>query len=110
MKISEYGIELTDNEPKLKFEIEVHNELKLIFDGLKKSKSYCKNYSSYRLKHIFEKFLAEKTKGQISYISNGQLIKSFQLEGYDMKRVSKNSRNVFFKIDPLSLKTFRKFV
>ncbi|PHR45992.1 MAG: hypothetical protein COA32_12165 [Fluviicola sp.] len=66
-------------------------------ENFSKSKSINKTYSSYGLKHIVEYKIGE-------YISNGELIYSMFMEGFDLKR---HNINCYFNIKTSEVKKFQ---
>lgn len=60
--------------------------------------------TSYELKHIAE----DNIKSHKGYVSNGDLIASMILEGYQYKEYPENSSNACFNITQNSIKPFVK--
>jgi len=74
---------------------------KFVRDNFKKNKTINSKIGSYKLKHIAEKNIGE-------YVSNGGLIASMILEGYEYKKDSKTSPNANFNLSQLSIRKFLK--
>lgn len=62
-----------------------------------------KTHSSYELKHLIERILADETNQQINYVSNGALILAMYDAGFQICRIS-NSPNCFFNVSERSVK------
>lgn len=62
-----------------------------------------RTHSSYELKHLIERILANETNHQINYVSNGTLILAMCDAGFRIKRIS-NSPNCFFNVSERSVK------
>lgn len=105
-ELSNYGIRHTPDEPEIDDDSLAFRELKHFVCNLDKSSTYLKRFSSYKLKHIFERYFKDVTNGEISYFSNGELIKAMSLAGFEWKEYSLGSRNAVFKISYRSLKAF----
>jgi len=75
-----------------------------IRDNFRKNKTINIKVGSYKLKHIAEKNI-ENVGG---YVSNGNLIASMILEGYEYKKDGKNSPNAYFNLSQLSIRRFLK--
>lgn len=72
----------------------------LIRDHLGKQKTINTQTSSYGLKHIIENKILE------GYISNGELIASMILEGYEYKKGMKTPLNAYFNLSQGSIEPF----
>lgn len=62
-----------------------------------------RTHSSYGLKHLIERILANETNQQINYVSNGALILAMYDAGFRISRIS-NSPNCFFNVSERSVK------
>lgn len=62
-----------------------------------------KTHSSYGLKHLIERIIANETNQQINYVSNGALILAMYDAGFRICRMS-NSPNCFFNVSERSVK------
>lgn len=109
INISNEGIILSKNETPIEGSSLSHRVLMKEVSSLDKSSRINKKYSSYKLKHIFERMLKEKTNNEISYISNGEFILTMLQCGFRMERCSNRSKNAYFNLKDSSLKKFEKY-
>ena len=91
-----------DNEPIDISSLELARNF--IRNNFKKNKTINTKIGSYKLKHILEKNIGDS---QI-VVSNGDLIASMILEGYDHKKDGKVTRNANFNLSQLSVRKFLK--
>lgn len=104
--LSTEGVRLCASEPDIDENSSDFQKLKEIASRLEKSGTYLRKYSSYKLKHVFERYLKDVTDGDINHVHNGELIKAMELAGHIWKRCSPSSKNAYFKISSRSLKPF----
>lgn len=62
-----------------------------------------KNYSSYELKHLAERWAKQISDNEINYISNGTFILAMVEAGFRFVRI-KNTPNVYFNVSERTLK------
>lgn len=98
LDITYEGIRVRNNEKLVDETTEAFKFLMMITSNIKKSQKFCKTKSSYKLKHDVEKILKEYTAGEIGYISNGELILAMLKNGFLIRRISLDSKNVYFNI------------
>ncbi len=82
--------------------LELNAARDVVLSFLSPIESINKNYTSYGLKHIVERFLAIDTNNGINYISNGVLILAMYSCGYRIWR-AKGDKNCFFNVSEKSV-------
>lgn len=109
INLSNEGIRLSENEIPVDECARSFVALKNEIICLEKGTRMNKKYSSYKLKHIFERMLKEKTNNEISYISNGEFILAMSQCGFRVERCSCLSKNAYFNLKDSSLKRFENY-
>ncbi len=85
------------------------NIREFIRNNFEKRKTFNTSVSSYGLKDLVERHLLE-IKLKNCYVSNGELIASMILEGYNYKRVKLYPKNAYFNVtkNPLRKLKFKR--
>lgn len=109
INISHEGIILSKNETPIEGSSLSYLALMEEVNSLEKSSRLNKKFSSYKLKHVFERMLKEKTNNEINYISNGEFILAMLQSGFRIERCSSRSKNAYFNLKDSSLKVFEKY-
>lgn len=107
--LSMYGVRLDTNEPDINEDSQTFEKLLELTKTFEKSKCYYKKFTSYKFKHILENYFKEITKGEITYVANGELIRAMELAGFKWK-LSSSGRNVYFNVSSLTIKRFEKYL